>query len=297
MGISWDGSTRYLDIHPPTREDVNGLGSLQLTCGEPYYPYSPFGRPTINFKLYYTCMGTGRVKMNRTNEKIQEWRHHLGHVSTHILKKTFEASTNDYPGASHDREFMPKKSSVVRFTRLPDKMRSISRNNEKFSVDITEDTHDEKKHWGLLLYGVKSKLLAYYRLGSKYPTTSSTLYALGKSIANNGIPRTLIKDNDGILGAGKKRKQVLRRKFNPIHLSEPDKKNKKPVEFAVQNLKARCSKMRNACGTGVFDYHCDMMEYLCDVNNYVARDRLNNRMPYEAFWGEKPDKSIICFKF
>ena len=132
-----------------------------------YYLYSPFGISTRQFKLDNHCLGTGKVEMTWTNEKIQEWRHHLGHVSTHILKKTFEASTNDYPGASNDREFMPKKSSVVRFTRLPDKMRSISRNNEKFSVDITEDTHDEKKHWGLLLYGVKSKLLAYYGIGSR----------------------------------------------------------------------------------------------------------------------------------
>ena len=31
LGISWDGSTRYLDIHLPTREDINRLGSLQLT--------------------------------------------------------------------------------------------------------------------------------------------------------------------------------------------------------------------------------------------------------------------------
>ena len=31
--ISWDGSTRYLDFSPPTGEDVERLGSLQLTCG------------------------------------------------------------------------------------------------------------------------------------------------------------------------------------------------------------------------------------------------------------------------
>ena len=46
IGISWDGSTRYPDIHSPTREDVNRIGSLQLTCGEPYSICSPFGRST-----------------------------------------------------------------------------------------------------------------------------------------------------------------------------------------------------------------------------------------------------------
>ena len=36
IGISWYGSTRYLDVNPPTREDVERLGSMQLTCEEPY---------------------------------------------------------------------------------------------------------------------------------------------------------------------------------------------------------------------------------------------------------------------
>ena len=31
LGISWDGSTRYLDVTPPTREDVARLGYLQFT--------------------------------------------------------------------------------------------------------------------------------------------------------------------------------------------------------------------------------------------------------------------------
>ena len=40
-----------------------------------------------------------------------------------------------------------------------------------------------------------------------------------------------------------------------------------------------------------------MMEYLCDVKNYVSLDSLNNCLPYEAFWGETPDIPMICFKF
>ena len=92
---------------------------------------------------------------------------------------------------------MPKKSSVVRFPIFPDPTRSIRCNKENFSVDITEDTHAGKNHWGLVFYSVKSKLLAYYRLGSKYPNSSLTLDALGKFISDNGIPRTLITDSDG----------------------------------------------------------------------------------------------------
>ena len=41
--ILWDGSIRYLDFSPPTRADVERLSSLQITCGEPYSPYIPFG--------------------------------------------------------------------------------------------------------------------------------------------------------------------------------------------------------------------------------------------------------------
>ena len=71
LGISWDGSTRYLDIHPLTRGGVNRLGSLQLTCGEPYSPYSTFGISTSLFQLDYICLGTGIVKMIWKNNKIQ----------------------------------------------------------------------------------------------------------------------------------------------------------------------------------------------------------------------------------
>ena len=31
LGISWDGSTRYLDVSPLTKVDVERLGSLQIT--------------------------------------------------------------------------------------------------------------------------------------------------------------------------------------------------------------------------------------------------------------------------
>ena len=57
------------------------------------------------------------------------------------------------------------------------------------------------------------------------------------------------------------------------------------------------SKIRIACGTGVLAYHYEMMEYLCDINNYVSQTSLNNRLPYEEFWGEMPDISMIRFKF
>ena len=43
LAISWDGSTRYLDISPPTKVDAATLSSLEITSGEPYQPYSPFG--------------------------------------------------------------------------------------------------------------------------------------------------------------------------------------------------------------------------------------------------------------
>ena len=92
-----------------------------------------------------TCLGTGRVKMAWTNEKIQEWRQCLGYFSAHFVKKTFEASTQDYQGVRHEHGFMPTKSAVVRFTSLTDPMHIIHLNKESFSVDVMEDTHSGKK--------------------------------------------------------------------------------------------------------------------------------------------------------
>ena len=66
----------------------------------------------------------------------------------HLIKKTFEASTQDYPSARHEREVMRKKYDVVIFTSIPDPMRTIRCNKENFSVDLPEDTHAEKKALG-----------------------------------------------------------------------------------------------------------------------------------------------------
>ena len=111
---------------------------------------------------------------------------------------------------------MPKKSSVVRFTSPSDPMRGILCNKEAFSMYLLDNTHGGKKRWGLVFYGVKSKLLGYYRLGSKYSTSRSTLDSLGNLIAEHGIPRIIIMDSDGVLGAGKKWKHYLGRMFTPL---------------------------------------------------------------------------------
>ena len=103
LGISWDGSTRYLDVSPPTRADIERLGSLQLTCAEPYSPYISFRKPTRQFKLDEPFPATGWVKIVWTNEKIHECSQRLGYVSPHLVKKTFENSTQDYPVVSYEQ--------------------------------------------------------------------------------------------------------------------------------------------------------------------------------------------------
>ena len=39
------------------------------------------------------------------------------------------------------------------------------------------------------------------------------------------------------------------------------------------------------------------MQYLYNINNYVASEILGNRLPFESFWGETPDMSMIRSKF
>ena len=146
----------------------------------------------------------------------------------------------------HEREFMPTKSDVVIFPSLSDPMHGICRNKETFSVDLLENTHAGKNRLGLVFYGVKSKLLAYYRLGSKDPTARSTLDDLGNFIAEHGIPIMIIMDSDGVIGAGKKRKHYLGKIFTPLRISETYKHNHNPVERALQNLKTGLSKIRNS---------------------------------------------------
>ena len=67
--------------------------------------------------------------------------------------------------------------------------------------------------------------------------------------------------------------------------------------MSIKILKAGISKIRNSCRTGVLAYHFNKMDYLCYINNYAARVNLGKRLPFEAFWGETPDISMIRFKF
>ena len=201
---------------PLTRADVERLGYLYLTCREPYSPYIPFKRTIRRFKLNDPCLTTVRVKIVWNNEKIQEWRQRLGYVRPHLVKKSFENSTQDYPGVRHKQDVMPNKFAVVRFPTRSDPMHVIRRNKDLFSVDMLENTHVGKKCWGLVFYGIKPKLLAYYKLGSKDPTARSTLDDLGNFIAEHGIPIMIIMDSDGVLGVGKKWKHYLGQMFTPL---------------------------------------------------------------------------------
>ena len=108
---------------------------------------------------------------------------------------------------------------------------------------------------------------------------------LRRFIAWHGIPKKILTDSDKRLGVGKAWKSFLGGLFVPLILYEPDKHNQNFVERAIQNLKAGLSKIRNACGAGVSRYYWEMMDYLTSLNNYVARASLDNRSPYEAFWG------------
>ena len=65
--VSWDSTTRYLDVIPPTRYDVERLSSLQITCGEPYSQYIPFRKSTRQFKLNDPCPERGRLNIFWTN--------------------------------------------------------------------------------------------------------------------------------------------------------------------------------------------------------------------------------------
>ena len=138
--------------------------------------------------------------------------------------------------------------------------------------------------------------MAYSIIGSKDPTNHSTIYALVQLISEQGIPRKLITDSHSILGAGKKWKQVLGQKCNPLLLSKPDKNNKTPVERAIQNLKFGVGKIRIACGTGILAYAYEMMDYLCGVKDYFPGYKLNNRLPHKVFMRETPDISMFRFK-
>ena len=99
----------------------------------------------------------------------------------------------------------------------------------------------------------------------------------------------IITDRDRVLGAGKKWKHYTGQIFTPLQLYELDKHNQNPVKRPIQNLKDGLSKIRNDRGTRVLAYHCEAMEYLYNINNYVDRESLGNKLPFEAFWRETPD--------
>ena len=167
------------------------------------------------------------------------------------MKKTLDKSTKYYSVVKHEQEVMTGKLAVVRFSGLSNPLRGIHCNKETFSVDLLENTYAGKKRWGIISYSVKSKILAYYRLGSKDPTSALTLYALDNFISDHRIPRMIITDSNGVLVSGKNWKHYLGQNFTLLQLSESYKQNQNPVDRAIQNLKSGLSKISNACGRGV----------------------------------------------
>ena len=91
----------------------------------------------------------------------------------------------------------------------------------------------------------------------------------------------IITDSNRVLGVGKKWKRYIGKMFTPLQLYEPDKHNQNSVEREIQNLNSGLSKIINAYETGFLTYHCESMEYLCDINNYLSRSSLSNQFPYE----------------
>ena len=83
--------------------NVSTLDSLEFTSCEPYQPYSPFGKITCQLKLKEPCTPLYRVKYAWTEEQITEWRHSLGYISSNLVKKTFESSTQFYASVMHER--------------------------------------------------------------------------------------------------------------------------------------------------------------------------------------------------
>ena len=115
---------------------------------------------------------------------------------------------------------------------ISDPMRGLRRNKENNSVDLLDNTHVDKKRWGLVFYGVKSNIISYYRRGLKDLTASLTLNALGNFIAEHGIPRMIIMDSDGLLSSGKKWKHYLGLIFTPFDY--PNQINKIRIQSNVR---------------------------------------------------------------
>ena len=70
------------------------------------------------------------MKIVWTNEKIQEWRQHLGYFIPQLVKKTLDNYTQDYLGVRQKEEVIHKNMAVVIFSSLSDPMSGIFRNKK-----------------------------------------------------------------------------------------------------------------------------------------------------------------------
>ena len=216
LGILWDGSTRYLHIYHPNREYFKRMGTLQPTCVKIYVSYITFGQFYRQFTMGSNIPIMLRVKLVWTQENIQEQCQRLGYTRPRVLKKTFEASSQDYPGVRQDHDVLPNKSLVVSFPILTNTISVINRNKENFYVDVAERAQSGKRNWGVVFYGLRKKLMIYHRIRYKDITAHSTLDKLVQSIAKYVIPQRVITDIHIILGAGNLWKHAIGKIFNTI---------------------------------------------------------------------------------
>jgi hypothetical protein len=235
------------------------------------------------------------VGHNWKRDQLLEWEARLGYVPETVIKKTFLATTQLVPSVQHENELFPSNSHVARFPIL-----RTRRLNETVYADLVEykkADNETKVIKGLLIYGSKSKLLAYYwNPDDSTPTSLQTLEWLYEFIRDFGAPHTIYTDGGSELKRSKKWRSLGAHLGIHLHDSEPGKHESNHVERAWQDIQQRHERIMAVTGVPK-RYRHDLTKHLCDLSNHTAHSSINWRTPMETVSGDTPDISVFRFRF
>ena len=257
-----------------TDDEMKSATTVTITDGT--IPYEPLPR-----------LHSRRRPVDDTVPLVQ-WKHRLGFVPDHVVRKTLDATTQLVPTVEAEtREIMRDHFH----TRLPEL--KVRRLNDVCFVDTFFSSVSSVRgydSWNLYAFQRTGMDVIYLlRKRSQSPTTLSSL------ITDFGAPMKLKSDNAPEFKS-KKWTSTLQKYAIKQAFTEAHHPNENLAERRGGAIKAATVHLMTRTGTPL-EYWCFALEYVCLLRTVIARRSLDWMSPHEKFWGERPDISVFRLVF
>ena len=285
IDVLWDGSTKFVKIRYPTKEELQKLPTYILTKNEPYDPQQLL-QDMLKSKGLKGKFKTMIRRLKWLPNQLKEWQHRLC-SNEEVVRQTFKNTTQLVPTVENESRMYPRMQYKAQFPFLRPKFLG-----ERFFCDTLYYGANGKQR-GQLYIGHKSQYTYFYPLGKKEGVVNS----LNAFLTDVGRPSMLVSDSAQEEVLSVQWKTILNKYKIKGGVTEAGKQHQNKVERCVQTFKHRATLLTDASAT--YDRHYDpyLFGYICDIHNLTANKVVNFKTPHEALEGETPDISHLRFKW